>query len=738
MHILGGQVYALSVGEDSYFCLWHKSGELLFKRRQQYGATIWNFVYDSQTKTIYTIGSVGNLVGFGLTEVLKETQQLTQTESLLPAIEEGKSAEYIAKVKFLKENLLIGITNQNRLKLSKYQEIENKWHDWQTIDVQVDFKCTVMEVYQNRIALSGYKRLILLEYISERKEFITLYDKELLQSVIRCVVFFNRSNYLVCDDKGNCNIFTETIDATRTLILPKCKEPWLTSAVQLNHQKHMVISNRQGNLLLYTFNDDNNNYELIQTIKHPHGNLGATNLHCIEECATTAFIRSTGHDGALNFFSLDFKDSTIAACRRQIIPVAWLEHIENGFNDINLFLGFNDNHFVVWCKEYDFLLQLPCGGGHRCWHFVINSRDHYISLAFIKNKRVRYHKLPLLNTELTNLPLAKRWHIAPCNIMQILAGDNHKSSIAVTAGDDNLIKIHLLNPEGLNEQLELHHHISNIRALKLLPLNIHEFLIFSGGGRAQLCVTKVNNLNFHIKELINYTLKPFNEQKTTNGKSSYNFDPETRLMSVDVKKLNNFEYHICVGCSDGFLRLLHLNLQTAEIRVIKQYFYKKCILQVRYINELDYILVAATDGIIKFYDSQLTDCVYQLPHHSSGINGLAVLYNIETNCLHILTGGDDQAVAYSALRVTKSEFQIVKQFHHAYLHTAQVCACALSSSGLHGFTSGVDQVLNKIDLLTGKVVDSFYSCVADIKGVALADDNTCLLYGCGLQIYSFN
>lgn len=724
------------MGEDSYFCLWHKSGELLFKRRQQYGATIWNFEYDSKTKTIFTVGSIGNLVGFGLTHVLKETQKLVQSEHLAPALAEGKSAEYISKVKFLNENLLIGITNENRLMSSKYGEAANNWLEWQSIDVQVDFKCTVMEVYENRIAISGYKRLILLEYLNDEGKFITLYDKTLLQSVIRCVLFFNRLNFLVCDDQGNSEIFIETLEATRTLKLPKCKEAWLTSGVQLNQQNYMVVSNRQGNLLLYRFNIDTNSYELKHIIKHPHGNLGATNLYCLEEHATRALIRSTGHDGALNIFSVDFKDCLMTTCQRQIIPVAWLEYVQKWRYNMSLCLGFNDNHFVVWCKQYDFLLQLPCGGGHRCWHFVLNSQNHYISLAFIKNKRVRCHKLPLLNKELTQLPLAKRWHIAPCNIMQIFAGDNYKDPIAVTAGDDNLIKIHLLTPKGLNEQLELHHHISNIRALKLVPLSDTEFLIFSGGGRAQLCVTKVHNLTFHINELMNYTLKPFSEHSTTNGKS-YNFDPETRLMSLDVKKLNNFEYHLYVGCSDGFLRLLHLNLQTLEIHVAKQYFYNKCVLQVRYISELDYIVVAATDGVLKFYDSQLSDCIYQLPHHSSGINGLSILYNADINCLHILTGGDDQAVAYSALCVKKSEFKILKQFHYPYLHTAQVCACALSSSGMHGFTSGVDQVLNKIDLLTGEIVDRFYSCIADIKGVALADDNTCLLYGCGLQIYAF-
>ncbi|XP_065364984.1 tRNA (34-2'-O)-methyltransferase regulator WDR6 [Calliphora vicina] len=733
----GPNVYALSVGEDSYFCLWHKNGQLLFKRRQQYGATIWNFVYDNNTKIIYTIGSIGNLVAFGLNQVLQETQKPLE-DTLLPALTDGNSMEYIAKVKFLTAKHLIGVTNQNNLMTSRCKG--NEWLNWENVPVKVDFKCTVMEVFENRIAICGYKRLILLECQENSGEFIVIHCEELLNSVIRTFVFFSKQQYLICDDQGNSLIFMGSINNKQYLVLPKCKEPWLTTAVLLHAQQCIVISNRQGNLLLYQLEPESNKYELKQIIKHPHGNLGATNLHCLEETTNSALIRSTGHDGALNVFSIDFDNTTIQTCYRQNLPVSWVEHIEKWYNDLEVFLGFNDNHFVAWCKEFDFLLQLPCGGGHRCWHFVINPQDFKISLAFIKNKRVRFYEISLLNQELITLPLAKRWHISPCNIMEILlpTSSSHSSHIAVTAGDDNLLKIHTFNQQsGLKEHKELHHHISNIRALKVLSLNDMEFLIFSGGGRAQLCVTKVDSGNFHINELINYTLK----QESSDNKSkdqSYNFDPETRLMCLDVKVVSKEEYEIYVGCSDGFIRHLKLNRRTLEITLLTQYFYGKCILQLRYIAEMDYVLVAATDGFIKFYDSSLSNCLQQLQHHSSGINGLSILYNSANRTLQILSGGDDQAVSYTELSLNDLDFAILRKFHKPYLHTAQVCASALSSDGRYGFTSGVDQVLNKLDLSTGEVVDSFYSCVADIKGVALADDNVCLLYGCGLQIYSFN
>lgn len=719
------------MGEDSYFCLWQNNGELLFKRRQQYGATIWNFVYDENTKTIYTIGSIGNLIAYDLKQILHETQH-PQNDKLLPQVMAEDPAEYIAKVKFLNENQLIGITNQNRLMATKV--LEDKDDKWDSIDIQLKFKCTVMEVFDNLIAICGFKHWMLIEWQEESDEFVKLYDAEVLKGVLRAFVFLSKYQYLLCDDKGNCLIVTDSKTEKQKFIeLPKCKEPWLTTALLINQEQQLVISNRQGNLLLYKLSEDRINYKLQDTIKHPHGNLGATNLQCLATHESCATIRSSGHDGAIKLFSIDLNDSTIKTCSRQIIPVAWVEHIEKWYGNLDLYLGFNDNHFVAWNREYDFLLQIPCGGGHRCWHFKINPHDFYISLVFIKNKRVRYYKLPLVNQELIKLPLAKRWHVAPCNIMEILE-TQRDSTIAITAGDDNLIKLHTLTHRGLKEVKELHNHISNIRALRVLAINSQEFLIFSGGGRAQLCITKVNNVTFHIEELINYTLKADNKENKSN--KSFNFDPETRLMSLDVKALKNNEYHIFIGCSDGFIRKLSFNLSTLHIDLLTQYFYNKCILQIKYIPHKDFVLVAATDGLLKFVDADLNNCIFELSHHASGINGLSVNFNSTTKTLQILTGGDDQAVSYSLISL--DEFKILTSFHKPYLHTAQVCATALSSNGLYGFTSGVDQNLYKLDLSTGEVLDSFHSCVADIKGVALVNDNICLLYGCGLQIYAFN
>ncbi|XP_073832718.1 tRNA (34-2'-O)-methyltransferase regulator WDR6 [Musca autumnalis] len=731
----GSNIYALSVGEDSYFCLWRNNGELLFKRRQQFGATIWNFIYNADNKTIYTLGSIGNMVAYDLSLELEKIQSATEDMHLLPEVSTDRPSEYIAKVKFLKDQHILGITNENRLMRMLYQRNGyGVMGTWEELEVGLNFKCTVMEVCGNRVAICGFKRLLLLQWQEDKSTFEVIVDQQLLEGVIRAFVFFGPNDYLICDDKDNCLLQLEKGEHQRSLLLAKCKEPWLTTALLLHQGGYLLISNRLGNLLLYKLNDNQTSYDLCDTLKHPHGNLGATQLQIVKEREENVLVRSCGHDGAIKLYNIDCKEATITSCSREIVQVSWIEYIiPNWHGNHELFLGFNDNHFAVWTREYDFLLQLSCGGGHRCWHYVINPNNHQISLVFIKNKRVRFYQLSLLNKGLTCLPPAKKWHIAPCNIMDILTVN--KVPIAVSAGDDNLIKIHTITNQGLEQCQELHCHISNIRALKLQPFNTEEFLIFSGGGRAQLCVNKINiRDNFHIQELLNYTVKPEEQNSNSNSnKTDYNFDPETRLMSLDVKQLGNQEYQIFIGCSDGYIRSLHLQLNPhPQITLTSQYFYKKCLLQIRYLKEYDYLVAAATDGYLRFFDSKLTNCLHEIQHHSSGINGLSLTFDVQQKTLQILSGGDDQAISLSLLNLSQN-FKCLSKFSNPSLHTAQVCASAISSDGRYGYTSGVDQMLYKLDLQTGEVVDKFHSCVADIKGVCLVND-LYLLYGCGMQL----
>uniref|UniRef100_A0A1I8PBN5 tRNA (34-2'-O)-methyltransferase regulator WDR6 n=1 Tax=Stomoxys calcitrans TaxID=35570 RepID=A0A1I8PBN5_STOCA len=742
-------VYALSVGEDSYLCLWNGKGELLFKRRQQFGATIWNFAYDQQSKTVYTIGSNGNVVAYDMSCELQKETKPPNIELLLPIVNEERPKEYIAKVKFLGDHDIVGITNENRLMRltleSQNKVADNNSSSWGLIEVAgMDFKCTVMEVYGNRIAICGYKRLMVIEWKKENYRFDKILDEHMLEGVIHGFIFFSQEDFLVGDSKGNCVLYLEAQNVRRQMKLPVCKEPWLTTALLINQGQFLMVTNRLGNLLLYKLNSAEGNYDLCDVIKHIHGNLGATQLQVVCETKHKALVRSCGHDGAIKVFSLDFEEVKLNFCYRENVPLSCVENICKEDFTHDLFLGFNDSHFVVWSRKYDVLIKLDCGGGHRCWHFRTDFNDNNISLVFIKNKRVKFHRMPLINQGLMYLPAAKRWHTAPCNTMEALkSNDATQDNIVVTAGDDIIIKIHTLTKhQELVLRKELHSHISNVRTLKLLALNSEEFLIFSGGGRAQLCIAKVNSQNFHIEELQNYTLKAKEGMMTpaaTNkqNQEKYNFNPETRLMSIDIKELDNKgNYLLFIGCSDGYIRCLIFELSSLVIEQAYEYFCNRCLLQVRYIKEYDHLLTADTNGRVCIFNTNLELVQGPLHIQDGGINGISTKYNADKNTLEIFSSGDGQQIAYTVLDTTTWSKTSLSRFWH--VHTSQICAAVLSTNGRYGYTCGVDQWLYKIDIHSGDVVDSFYSCVADIKGLCLLQDEICLIYGNGLQVFMFN
>ncbi|XP_037932394.1 uncharacterized protein LOC119667179 [Teleopsis dalmanni] len=727
----GQRIYAISVGEDSYFCVWQSNGQLLFKRRQNFGATIWNLECCGVTNTLYTVDSTGNLLSYDLQTIFEDNETKL---IILPKVNKEQSNEYVAKIKFLQQHLLVGVTNNNRLVYKPH----NDEAIWSAVEGFEPFKCTVLEVEQNLIALCGYKRVALFVYDGIKQKFNKLHDLEMLSGVVRAFQFLSENLYIISDELGNCKLLKSENDELLewNIELPKCKERWLTAALLIENN-YLVISNRQGNFMLYKAKENSFEFEHKFTLKHPHGNLGATLFKLVSATSELILVKSAGHDGTLITLCISKQNVTMKINSRLVVPVAWVEDLIC-CEQYELLLGFNDNHFVMWCKEQDFLLQVPCGGGHRCWHYNIVQDEVYknwmIHLVFIKNKQVRLHKLKIFNEVQSRIKLtvANFWHVKPCNILQIVK-KGIKENVFISAGDDNLIKISVYNFSLDLVKLvgEVHTHISNIRTLQTVKIDENDYLIFSGGGRAQICVTKLNLLSYEIEELINYTLK-----STPSTQATYTFDPETRIMSIAVLQsvsTKGFAFELFIGCSDGFLRKLLID-SNFEVKILAEIYYSKCLLQVSLVADL-YVVAAATDGVLRFYNLNLNQVVYELRHHASGVNALDICLSENKTELHVLTGGDDEAVSYTKLNLVK--FEVIKSLK-LNQHTAQVTATCLSPDGLNGYTSSVDQNVFKICLKTGKVEQLIHACIADVKGLCLGSNDLFVLYGCGLQTFYVN
>uniref|UniRef100_W8BXL6 tRNA (34-2'-O)-methyltransferase regulator WDR6 n=2 Tax=Ceratitis capitata TaxID=7213 RepID=W8BXL6_CERCA len=746
-----GTAFAVTVSEDSHTCIWSSSAELLLKKRIQFGAVIWNFEYDSETNTLYSVGSTGNLLALNIENIIKSN---TNTTSSMVAMSNLEPKEYVAKAKFIDHSIIVGITNKNRLIYSFLHNNEPKFTQkvgsWQIIDQHKAFKCTVFEVQDKIVAICGYKRLTLLKYNSTGV-FKKLFDDNITDGVIRSFHFLDNNDFLISDEDGKCLLIEgEDLKARFYISLPHCKEPWTTSALRIkskNSKEYLLISNRMGNIILFRLNCVSGECNYLHTIRQLHGALGATFFRLQELQNDNIFVQSAGHDGSLRLLCINVDSDTISAYQRTPVPVTWVEHLIV-FENYEFLLGFNDNHFVVWSQEHDFSVQIPCGGGHRCWHYSIISDDNntkWLQLLFIKNKQLRVYKQKLFNlTALTTKQLRNQWHTRSCNIMSVVEINNTETSasILISAGDDNVIKVTKLMPRNrLSQCAELHSHISNIRALKVLQVKPNKVLIFSGGGRAQLCIAQLNLKSFRIQELLSYTLNK-TERNKDERLNSYKINPETRIMACDVIKRNlnhsleDVEYLVFLCCSDGFLRKVHFT-GTFEVVAEVAFHYGCCLLQIRTFGNA-YVVTAGTDGKIRFFNSNMSELPIILAHHGSGVNAMDIFYDSNDNCLHIITGGDDQSVSYSSILVQENGvFQIKSKFELENVHSAQVTAVQFIfyHKTLYAYSSGLDQNINKINVQKQTASIICHTTISDIKGLCIGSSKRCFIYGCGIQIF---
>lgn len=305
--------YIISVGEDSYVCLWNSSGDLLYKRRQHFGATIWNFEYEANTKRLHTIGSDGNHLVLNLEKFFKPS-----IVSEVPFYDDSCRDAYLSKI-VICQGVLVGVTNQNK---AYYREGDK----WISFPNQTHFKCTVLKAYENLVIFAGYKRMSVFEL---GETFVKLMDDNVMEGVIRSVLPLQKNTFLICDEQGRCKIISDySMDTSICIDLPKSKEMWITSARQLDADL-VVLSNRMGHLLLYK-KEGHAHFLLKYELKRVHGNLGATEIHPVNRFEDVFYIRTCGHDSCLRTIKIDRKECKMQIVSKEVIPVSWVERIENG------------------------------------------------------------------------------------------------------------------------------------------------------------------------------------------------------------------------------------------------------------------------------------------------------------------------------------------------------------------------------------------------------------------------
>lgn len=721
--IVDGIPFILSAGEDSYICIWNTSGNLIFKRRHHFGATIWNFDYNPRTEILFTTSSDGNVTSHSIADYFSPIQTKELESSSL-------GGEYLSKIRFIRHDLIVGITNKNKL-------VYRKSDDWEIVSNFPGYKCTLLEVSKDLVATAGYK-IVTVFQVDVNNNFIKKFEGELASNIIRSFCFLSQNEMLICDEKGACKYSNDNFSSCLDIDIPINKEPWITAA--LKHGAILVLSNRQGNLFVYKREGDK--FHFKSTIKHLHGHLGVTYMCLKNDLLDDCFIRTAGHDSTIKTLKINKTSGVVSVVFTETVPIAWVEKFhEIGISKRNYIIGFNDNHFVIWESKADVVFQVSCGGGHRCWDLIIDEERNFIQLIFIKN-RLLYTTVSKLCSNISNkfkMPYYS-WHNKSCNIINSLAISD-RSFLLVSGGEDNLLKFSKFTvdqPKDICLIQNISLHVSSIKGIEIIRER-NKLIIFSCGGRAQICVTEYNIDTESVEERAQFMLKSTDfERKFQRNTQEVDFDPETRFMSIVAVNISG-SYDLYLGCSDGFLR--KFSYKDGEFRLCDAVFYNRCILHVRTVvlGSQKYLISAATDGCICLWEvntfNEKEEPVFKIRHHESGANSLDISVK-DNNKVLFVTGGDDQDFVVSEIELNSGHFQ-VNFTKHFSIHTAQVNGVKISECTKYLYTTSVDQTICKTNLFTMELEKKITNCIADVKGLNLLNVDSCdycLVYGWGVQI----
>ncbi|XP_017074488.1 uncharacterized protein LOC108110104 [Drosophila eugracilis] len=724
-----GKILVASGGEDSYVCIWSTSGELLLKRRQHFGAPIWRLGFSKDANTLYSTSSTGNVFGQNLKEALDRSRNIPTILNSL-----GDDNEFVRNLKFVNDEIIVGLSSSNLLYYTQILPDSSHTNIWLPVKEFPSYKRTVLEVFDNIIVTCGHRRITLHRYNPLTNNFEQLFDGTRMKGTIRSFHFLSKDYYLVSDNLGYCLLLkSHQLSIDSHIALFNNREPWITAALLIS-EKYLLLGNREGHVMLYYRSSNENPFELKDTIKHLHGKMGSNFFKLINLNNNYAQVMSGGHEDFLKYLLVNLSDYNLYISQRVSVPLAWVEASPSE----DLILGFNDNHIVAWSRQYDILLQFACGGGNRCWDYRLG--DNSLCLAYVKQKQVFFFRNSLYSGVANQIKDIKpnTWHTRNCNIIRILEHKNQSYPFILSAGEDNIIKVTKVLKDSLSQCAEMHSHISTVRSLQVHLYKSDKesstWLVFSVGGRSQLCINQLNidiSNNCNVTELASHSLHNAASSKTSTIK--------VRLMAIDIAQHSNGSYFsIYVAGGDGNISHYIWNSENPSHLDLKFFVdIKRCPLSIHWIGNKEILLVSTTNGEVYGFDQTLQHIRVQLKLHVTGINTIDIY--VHKNLLHILSGGDDENIKYTVLNLDNNNVEYKTEF--LGLHNAQVNALAIhcptkiiEGSEMFAYTCSIDRQIYKIDLGTHKYSRVGYTCIADVKGMLIDDHQRMYFYGCGLQI----
>lgn len=292
---------------------------------------------------------------------------------------------------------------------------------------------------------------------------------------------------------------------------------------------------------------------------------------------------------------------------------------------------------------------------------------------------------------------------------------------------------------------------------------INHKLMISSSAREELFLWELND---------KYNKRPYMTIRQALPVSTNN--PDLRIMDFDVKFISQSgDFLLVTVYSDSTIKIWHYRENQNKFDLIMQGRYKTCCLfNVVFIalKEELLVVISPTDGHLVVYNiteyvpfsvdpisgdlvdhkldatiSNLPAPVAQLPVHQSGIKSLDYVANATRTSATILTGGDDNGLGLSNLKLDDSNKVTLKTSDFiAAAASSTITSGMLINGGKEAITTSVDQVIRAWEITAGKLslVDKKRTTVADTGSLDIISNDedadsekTLLIGGVGLSIW---
>ncbi|CAG9769307.1 unnamed protein product [Ceutorhynchus assimilis] len=695
----------ITVGEDSLIIVWDFNGSLLRKIETHQGGAVWSLGYNKNLDVICSGGNDGAITTFRVNpKVVKDYSSLPNRE--IPKI-----------VGLLRAGNMICLSEKAVL----------YYHDviWQEVARYPDLqKYCILQISpcKRLFALAGFDGQI---YIYRENHLI---NKFFLQHKSRIFAFhwLDCNRFLVTQKDGILIlyfIFNNTINFIQSFIFPSSKERWPTCACALND--HIILGDRKGNIYNFKIGHESP----INTQKKSHSYLGVTYLYFENN-----LIISLGRDGFIKRYKLS--NNNLECIDSNKTKFSWLVGLEN-----NLLLSFSGDNFVV--SDFKFqriLFETKCGGGHRSWDYVTNSKS--IIFSFIKQKII--HTCQLNMEDFMPKDVIEGFHVREINALKVLklSEDYH---LVISGGEDTILRLSIAQFNRIKILETFKIHLSSIRAINYYKLNINKYLLITAGGRAQIICWQIEIQDEKISCI----------EKCNFYESVSQEEGETRIMHLCIANIHE-QLYLFAGRSDGLIKIFSISTDM-NLKLENSISHSNhCISNLALIKggvNIDLLASMATDGNLKFWSisdicyNQSNEALNFFKIHQSGITSFS--YILKDDRLITLTGGDDNCISLTLFGIHKQNSFIslakINVDQNFAIHCAQITGAFL----LNGYfiTSSIDQRiviskwLYKDNEVKFSMLEKYDTAIADPQGLeAILDKRSLYLYifGNGIECVKVN